>query len=185
MTDYADIQCDEMTCKTWPKSWQRFTLSFLARDTNGTRVWVGKNRLLFTLDSSTLARISSFHILSLLIIYSNWLWANFNLEKFISWCLKINGWFFRQKTTWLLKIAIYLMTLIRETKKYPFFGKKNLEMHHCHHCCNYGTFLHHLVHPGLSSHGQDEELGILNMSCCTMHSGKILIKKCNFRYKYH
>ena len=102
MTDYADIQCDEMTCKTWPKSWQRFTLSFLARDTNGTRVWARKNRLLFTLDSSTLARISSFHILSLwLIIYSNWLWANFNLEKFISWCLKINGWFFRQKTTWL------------------------------------------------------------------------------------
>ena len=124
MTDYADIQCDEMTCKTWPKSWQRFTLSFLARDTNGTRVWVGKNRLLFTLDSSTLARISSFHILSLLIIYSNWLWANFNLEKFISWCLKINGWFFRQKTTRLLKIAIYLMTLIRETKKISLFWKK-------------------------------------------------------------
>ena len=122
---------------------------------------------------------------TLMIIYSNWLWANFNLEKVISWCLKINGWFFRQKTTWLLKIAIYLMTLIRETKKISLFWKKNIEMHHCHHCCNYGTFLHHLVHPGLSSHGQDEELGILNMSCCTMHSGKILIKKCNFRCKYH
>ena len=73
----------------------------------------------------------------------------------------------------------------KRDKKISLFWKKNIEMHQCHHCCNYGTFLHHLVHPGLSSHGQDEELGILNMSCCTMHSGKILIKKCNFRCKYH
>ena len=59
--------------------------------------------------------------------------------------------------------------------------EKNVEMHHCHRCCNYGTFFHHLVHPGLSSHGQDEEVGILNMSCCTMHTGANYDQKVKFQ----
>ena len=28
----------------------------------------------------------------------------------------------------------------KRDKKISLFWKKNIEMHHCHHCCNYGTF---------------------------------------------
>ena len=82
----------------------------------------------------------------------------------------------------LSKIAIYFNDLdIRDKKNNPSL-EKNIEMHHCHHCCNYGTFFHHLVHPGLSaSHGQDEEVGILNMSCCTMHTGANYDQKVKFQ----